>query len=75
MLAWHMKTDDKEIKQILHRRPPYVLKLSYHGFPDEALESTQEMNGYYAILQSYRQRMVWHEMKTRVSEVVPDSMP
>ena len=66
MLPWQsMTTNDEDIKRILHKRPPYVLKLSHHGFPDETLASTQEMNGYFAIMQSYRMRSVCHNMEKR----------
>ena len=69
MLPWQaMPTNDAHIKQLIYRNPPYVLKLSHQGFPNEALESAQEMNGYLAIMQSYRMRFVCHKMEKRSPE-------
>ena len=66
MLPWHgMTSNDAHIKHLLHNKPPYVLKLSHHGFPDETLESTQETNGDFAIMQSYKMRSVCHDMEKR----------
>lgn len=63
MLDSKVQGDSAHIKQQLDSNPPYVLKLSFHKFPDETLVSTQTTNGYYAIKLSYRRRPVYHSLR------------
>ena len=62
MLADKVQGNSVHLKQLLVTNPPYVLKLSHHGFPEEPSESMQMMNGYHAIMQAYRRRPVFHHL-------------
>lgn len=63
MLTDWVQHSNASLKHILERNPPYVLKLSHHGFPNELSEPMQNMNGYHAILLSYRRRPVFHSLQ------------
>ena len=63
MLTDWVQHSNASLKHILERNPPYVLKLSHHGFPNELSQPMQNMNGYHAILLSYRRRPVFHSLQ------------
>ena len=65
MLEGKVTSTDAEIKEHLGINPPYALKLSHHGFPDETLEGTRDTNGWFAIMRSYARLPVYHNIEKR----------
>jgi len=64
MLVGKVQREDADLQRILERNPPYALKLSRHGFPDEIRDdATKRCNGYVAIQLSYRTNLsLFHPM-------------
>jgi hypothetical protein len=50
MLAGKTLGSDPELKEILRSRPPYAVKLSRHGAPDQITDEFKETNMYYALM-------------------------
>ncbi len=65
MLDGKVQDDNIHVKRIINKNPPYVLKLSHHGFPQDLSDSMKNMNGYHAIVLSYRRRPVYHTLERR----------
>ena len=49
MLAGKCLENDTNLIEILHKKPPFAVKLSRHGAPDEITEEFKKTNMYFAI--------------------------
>lgn len=65
MLAGKVARSDLELKSVIADNPPWVMKLDWKSFPAEYNDGIRSTNGYYAIMQSYRQRVVRHVLQTK----------
>ncbi len=54
VLDGKVQDDNIHVKCMMDKNSPYVHKLSHHGFPQEMSHSMQNMDGYHALVLSYR---------------------
>lgn len=64
MLAGKVQNNDLQLKKLIADNPPWAMKLT-KSFPNEVNEHARSTNGYYAIMQSYKQRAVHHVLQPK----------